>query len=93
MTRTNDIPGAGWRALALIAAATVLSGCAVLRPGPLRGARPSGAASAACAPVIARAHTALGTVGGSPAETAGAHAAHAAAMAEYHACLADAATR
>jgi hypothetical protein len=89
MIRVDDITRAEWRALTLVAAALVLSGCGVIRTEPGRGTRATGAPIASCAASIARAHAALAGAGGSPAETAAAHAAHAAAMSEYHACLAN----
>ena len=70
--------------LVLAAMALLLAGCAaVLRP--LEEPRSAGARSVSCAPALSRAHTALAGASVSAPE---AHAAHAAAMHEYHTCLA-----
>ena len=93
MIRVDDIPRAEWRVLTLVAVAVMLSGCGVIRTELARGARPAGDTSASCAGAIARAHAALAAAGGSPAETAAAHATHAAAMHDYHTCLANTSAR
>jgi len=80
----------GWRAaLGPAAAAVLLVGCAALRmaPAPGRAARPP-AGAALCTTAIARAHAALAVGGDSAEAVAAAHAAYAAAMHEYHTCLA-----
>ncbi|MGQ0642912.1 MAG: hypothetical protein ACT4P6_19370 [Gemmatimonadaceae bacterium] len=76
-------------AASLVAAvsATLLAGCALIQP-PLVPAVPALRTAPlwrpACSAAIARAHSALSTVGEDPAA---AHAAHAIAMHEYHVCL------
>jgi hypothetical protein len=80
MTQTHVRSLAGRRAqlASLVTASTLLAGCASMRtaPAPRNGA--------ACSGAIARAHNALAAAPSAP----GAYAAHAAAMHEYHACLA-----
>ena len=66
------------------AAATLVGACAGIHSQPTRTGTQPGTAGM-CAPAIARAHVALARV---PDSTGVAHAEHAAAMAEYHACLA-----
>ena len=80
MTQTRVRSPAGRRALlvSLAAAITLLSGCASIRATSAPGN------GSACVRSIARAHQALAT----DPSSAGGHAAHAAAMHEYHACLA-----
>jgi hypothetical protein len=67
----------------------LLVGCAAMRtvPEPGSAARPR-AGVASCASAIARAHAALAVPGDSAAAVAAAHAAYAAAIHEYHTCLA-----
>ena len=72
-----------------------LAGCAVIQPPPVPRVPSLGqgdaAGDAACITAISRAHAALAAAGaaaGDPAATADAHAASAAAMHEYHTCLA-----
>jgi hypothetical protein len=71
---------AGRRALlaSLVTASTLVAGCASMRRAPAPGN------GAACSGAIARAHNALAAAPSTPE----AHATHAAAMHEYHACLA-----
>ena len=80
---------------ALLAAMSALCiGCAALPPS--RGAAGRRAPDAGCAAALSRAHTALAAGGAAAAaddpagaaRVATAHAEHAAAMADYHACLA-----
>lgn len=81
--------------IAVALATLLLTGCALIQPPPV----PSvprlgqlGVGGAACGTSISRAHAALAGVGaaaGDPAATAAAHAMHAAAMSEYHGCLAQ----
>jgi len=79
-----------WRAaLGPAAAVVLLVGCVALRTAPAPGSaeRPRGGA-ASCGHLIARAHAALAVPGDSAAAVAAAHAAYAAAIHEYHTCLA-----
>jgi hypothetical protein len=72
-----------------------LAGCALIQP-PAVPRVPSlgqsdGAGDSACMTAVRQAHAALAAAGaaaGDPAATAAAHAANAAAMHEYHTCLA-----
>jgi hypothetical protein len=71
--------------LALAAMALLVTGCAaVLRP--LEQPRSARTSTVSCAPALARAHAALA---GASTDAPAAHAAHAAAMHEYHTCLAN----
>ena len=77
-------------ALGPAGAAILLVGCAALRTAPVSGSPArsrSGAAS--CAHLIARAHAALAVPGDSAVAIAAGHAAYAAAIHEYHTCLAS----
>ena len=84
------------RAVSVVVAGTLwLAGCAVIQPPPVPRVpnlgQGDGTGDAACITAISRAHAAIaaaGAAGGDPAATADAHAASAAAMHEYHTCLA-----
>jgi hypothetical protein len=79
-----------WGFLAAAMAASLLAGCVVVRAdsGAWRSHR-YGPDFASCAQFLARAHAALAGAADSPAA---AHAAHAAALHEYHICLASGGT-
>lgn len=81
-------------ALAAALGTLLLAGCALIQPPPVPTVPrlgQGGLGDAACGTSISRAHAALadaGAAGGDGAAIATAHAAHAAAMSEYHTCLA-----
>ena len=89
---TRSVPGT---VRAVMLPTLLLAGCAIIQPPPVPGVPRSGqydgVGDAACASAIAQAHGALAAAGaaaGDPSATAAAHAADAAAMHEYHTCLA-----
>ncbi len=90
----RSVPNASVRATVAVAFATTLAGCAAVHtPSERRTAGQPAPSSASCGAALARAHTALAAAAGD--STPAAHmalASHAAAMHEYHTCLAGGGT-
>jgi hypothetical protein len=89
-----SVPNAAVRATAAVALAVTVAGCAAVHTQSERLASGQPApSSASCGAALARAHTALAAAAGDSAPAAHmAFASHAAAMHEYHICLASGGT-
>jgi hypothetical protein len=87
-------PDAFVRAALAVALTMTLAGCGASRPKSAHGtSRPTVVPSESCGPALARAHGALAAAAGDSAPAAHlALASHAAAMHEYHSCLASGGT-